>query len=151
MKRRISPLHSRTGTADRVAPKVLEFTVGSGDVLPGISLGVVEMAPGDYKQLTLPPHEAYGLVRNRLIREIPRKRFPKHLLLRRGQRLTAISKVSGRRRRVRVVEINPNGVVVDGNHHLAGKTVEFAITLVSLDSSSDANKRRPQFDLGGGG
>lgn len=133
------------------ATKVLEFTVGSGDVLPGISLGVVEMAPGDYKQLTLSPHEAYGLVKNRLIREIPRSRFPKHQLFHLGQRLTAISKVSRRRRRVRVVEIKPHGVVVDGNHRLAGKTIEMAITLVSVDSSSDANKRRPQFDLGGEG
>jgi FKBP-type peptidyl-prolyl cis-trans isomerase 2 len=40
---------------------------------------------------------------------------------------------------------------VDGNHPLAGKVIELEVSLLSLDSSADANKRNPQFDLGGRG
>ena len=39
---------------------VREFTVGSRDVMPGISLGVVGMAPGEQKRFTLQPIDAYG-------------------------------------------------------------------------------------------
>jgi FKBP-type peptidyl-prolyl cis-trans isomerase 2 len=137
--------------AKPLRPQVLEFTVGSKDLIPSVSLGVVGMGPGDQKRLTLQPREAYGMLRAGLIREIPRQRFPKHLVLRVGKRLAAVNTASGRRRRVRVVEIKPDSVVVDGNHRLAGKVVELEITLISVDSSSNANKEKPQFDLGGSG
>jgi FKBP-type peptidyl-prolyl cis-trans isomerases 2 len=131
--------------------RVLEFTAGSKDLIPSVSLGVVGMALGDKKRLQLQPDEAYGTRQKGLIKEIPRRRFPKHLILRLGKRLTAVNTVSGTRRRVRIVQIKPDSVVVDGNHLLAGKVVQLEITLISLDSSSNANKRKPQFDLGGEG
>src|SRR5687768_319619 len=88
-------------TAAPRQPKVLEFTVGSRDVMPGLSLGVVGMAQGDQKRLTLQPAEAYGPVKPGLIKEIPRHQFPKSLVLRVGKRLVALASASGRRRRVR--------------------------------------------------
>jgi FKBP-type peptidyl-prolyl cis-trans isomerase 2 len=131
------------------AAKVREFTVGSRDVMPGISLGVVGMVPGEQKRFTLQPIDAYGPVKPGLIKEIPRAQFPKRLTLRVGKRLTALSTRSGRHRRVKVVEIKPKSVVVDGNHLLAGKVVELDVTLISVDASSDANRTQPQFDMGG--
>ena len=109
------------------------------------------MAPGDQKHLTLQPQEAYGSVKPKLIRQIPRQRFPRHVALQVGKRLTAFVASSGRRQRVRVVEINPDSVTVDGNHPLAGKVIELEVNLISLDSSSNTNKQKPQFDLGGRG
>jgi FKBP-type peptidyl-prolyl cis-trans isomerase 2 len=123
--------------------------VGSRDVFRTLSLGVVGMAPGDQKRLTLQPQEAYGAVKSKLIRQIPRARFPKHLVLQVGKRLTAVQKLARRRRRVTVVEINDDSVIVDGNHPLAGKVIEMDVRLISLDSSSDATRSKPQFDLGG--
>ena len=67
------------------------------------------------------------------------------------ERLTAFVVSSGRRERVRIVKISADSVTVDGNHPLAGKAVELEISLLSLDSSSNANKQNPQFDLGGQG
>jgi FKBP-type peptidyl-prolyl cis-trans isomerase 2 len=129
--------------------KTCEFTVGSSEVFASLSLGVVGMAPGDRKRLTLQPAEAYGDVQPRLLRLIPRSRFPKHLKLQVGKRLTAVHGLAGRRRRVTVVEINSDSVVVDGNHPLAGKVVVLEVNLISLDSSADANVSKPQFDIGG--
>lgn len=130
--------------------KVREFTVGSRDVMPGISLGVVGMVPGEQKRFTLQPIDAYGPVKPGLIKEIPRTQFPKRLTLRVGKRLMALSTWTGRRRRrVKVVEIKPKSVVVDGNHLLAGKVVELEVMLISVDSSADANRTQPQSDMGG--
>jgi len=133
------------------ARKACEFTVGGKQVFPSLSLGVVGMAPGDQKMLTLKPHEAYGPVQPKLIRKIPRKRFPQHIALQVGKRLTAFVAASGRRQRVRVVAVNSESVTVDGNHPLAGRIVELEVSLISVDSSSNANKQKPQFDLGGRG
>ena len=51
---------SKRGAAPAKAfiPKTCEFTVGSSDVFPSLSVGVVGMAPGDRKRLTLQPQEA---------------------------------------------------------------------------------------------
>jgi FKBP-type peptidyl-prolyl cis-trans isomerase 2 len=127
-------------SASQPEPKVLEFTVGSLDIMPGLSFGVVGMAPGEQKHFTLQPADAYGVVQPGLIKEIPRAQFPKRLILRVGKRLTALAGASGRRRRVRVVEIKPKSVVVDGNHVLAGKVVELDVTLLSVDATASAHR-----------
>ena len=129
--------------------KTCEFIVGGKEVFASLSLGVVGMAPGDRKRLTLQPAEAYGDVQPKLLRQIPRSRFPKHLKLQVGKRLTAVQGLAGRRRRVTVVKINRDSVVVDGNHPLAGKVVILEVNLLTVDSSADANRRKPQFDVGG--
>lgn len=131
--------------------KTCEFTVGSKDVSRGLSLGVVGMAPGDRKHLTLQPHEAYGASKPKLIQRIPLQRFPQHIALKVGKRLTAFVSSSGRRQSFRIIEINAESVTVDGNHPLAGQVIELEVNLISLDSSSNTNKRKPQFDLGGRG
>jgi FKBP-type peptidyl-prolyl cis-trans isomerase SlyD len=111
----------------------------------------VGMAAGDRKQFKLQPHEAYGEVDPKLIRQIPRAKLPKRLVIEVGKRLTAVRGSARRRRRVTVVEIRPDSITVDGNHPLAGQIVELEVSLLTLDSSGHANKQRPQFDLGGQG
>lgn len=132
-------------------PKSVEFIVGSRDVLHSLSFGVVGMAPGDRKRLTLQPTEAYGVVRKKLIRRVSRDRLPGHLTLRVGQRLTALRGVAGRRRRVTVVAITHDSVVLDSNHPLAGKVVELELNLMSVDSSANAKRRKTPADMGGKG
>lgn len=129
--------------------KTCEFIVGGSEVFASLSLGVVGMVPGDRKRLTLQPGEAYGDLKPKLLRMIPRSRFPKHLELKVGKRLTAVYGLAGRRRRVTVVEVTPDAVLVDGNHPLAGKVVDLEVNLISLDSSAEANVNKPQFDIGG--
>jgi FKBP-type peptidyl-prolyl cis-trans isomerase 2 len=132
-----------------VVPKTCEFTVGGHEVVRGLSLGVVGMAQGERRKLTLQPNEAYGKVRSKFIRQIPRERFAQNIALQVGKRLTAITASSGRRRRVRVLKITRDFVLVDGNHPLAGKVIELEICLVSIDSSAAANRRKPQFNMDG--
>ena len=129
--------------------KTLEFTAGGGEVMPGLSAGVVGMIPGQHKRLTLQPADAFGAVQPQLVKEIPRAQIPKRITLRLGKRLSALSSLSGRRRRVRVVGLNPKTVKVDGNHVLAGQVIELDVQLISVDASSNANRHSPQFETGG--
>jgi peptidylprolyl isomerase len=122
------------GTGRAHKRQVLEFVVGSTDVIPGVSFGVLGMSEGDQKRLTLQPKDAYGSVQRKLIKEVPRQRFPGHLELHVGQRLTATGVTSRRQRQVEVVEVKSDSVVVDGNHPLAGEVLEVEIQLLSLDS-----------------
>lgn len=136
---------------DAKPPKLqtLEFTAGGGEVMPGLSAGVVGMTPGEHKRLTLQPIDAFGPVQPELVKEIPRAQIPKRITLRLGKRLSALSTLSGRRRRVRVVGINPKTIKVDGNHVLAGQVIELDVRLISVDSSAAASRLSPQFKAGG--
>lgn len=125
-------------TAKPRAPKELEFTVGSGDIVPGVSLGVVGMAPGDRKRLAFPSQAANSTVPGDLIKQKPPKRSPTHLDLGVGKRRSTVIAATGRPGRLMAAETRLDPVVV-----------ELEITLVTLDSSSNANKRKPQFELGG--
>lgn len=131
----------------RLGREVFEFTVGSREVMPGLSRGVVGMVEGERKQMTFSPRDAYGEFRAHLIREIPRSRLPSDVVLKVGKRLTTIGTKTGRRRKVRIVEFTPTMVVVDGNHPLAGQTVEieFQLLVHEVSSGQPGNKR----DIGG--
>jgi FKBP-type peptidyl-prolyl cis-trans isomerase 2 len=139
----------RNGEAKSPPLKELEFTAGSRDVMPGLSTGVVGMAPGEHKRLTLQPAEAFGDIQPELIKEIPRAQIPKRITLRVGKRLSALSTRSGRQRRVRVVEVGPKSVKVDGNHVLAGQVIDLDVLLISVDASSEATCSAPQLNIGG--
>ena len=125
-------------TAKPRTPKVLEFTVGSGEIIPSVSLGVMGMTPGDLKRIALQPQESEGTVPAGLTTQKSRQRSPKQSDRRVDKRPTAVGAASVRSRTLSVVETTPNPV-----------SVELEITLVSLDSSANANKRKPQFDIGG--
>ncbi len=143
MRVRYSRISPGAATNRQPGRKTCEFTVGSSEVFSTLSLGVVGMAPGDRKQLTLQPLEAYGAVRPKLIRHVPRARFPEHLVLHVGKRLAAVQGIAGRRRRVTVVEIGPETVTVDGNHPLAGRVIELEVKLIAIDSSANGNGSTP--------
>jgi len=129
--------------------KTFEFTVGSREVAPGLSNGVTGMAPGERKRLTLQPPDAYGPVQPCLLREIPRRRLSDRMAVHVGQRLTHYEPVSGIRERMTVVEIKDEVLIVDGNHPLAGQVIDLDVMVISVDPSPNANKSRPQFDVGG--
>lgn len=137
-------------TERRKKPKTLVFLVGSRDVFPTLSQGVVGMAPGDRKQLSLPPADAYGAVQSKLIVKIPRARFPQELVLEVGKRLSAVQGLARRRRRVTVVEITADYVIVDGNHPLAGKVIELEVQLMAVNSSGNGKPRKKDGKVIGG-
>jgi FK506-binding protein 2 len=48
-----------------------QMVLGSGDMLPGVDLGLYDMCPGEVRELFLPPSLAYGQRGNRLYRIPP--------------------------------------------------------------------------------
>jgi FKBP-type peptidyl-prolyl cis-trans isomerase SlyD len=101
---------------------------------------------GQQKCVTLQPAEAFGEIQTRLIREIPRTCFRTKSALAVGMRLNARSSDSSQARRVRIVELRRDTVVVDGNHPDAGRKVTFEIRLLAVASASEI-----EFDNGGEG
>lgn len=109
----------------------LEFTLGSGQVIPGFDMGVTGMGVGDKKTVNIPCAEAYGEVIEEAKQVVAREHIPADIPLDIGTQLQMQS-ADGRAMMVTVAEVTDESVTLDGNHPLAGKDLTFALELVSI-------------------
>ncbi|WP_204141683.1 peptidylprolyl isomerase [Halomicronema sp. CCY15110] len=106
----------------------LEFQVGVGQVIPGFDAAIQQMDVGASQTITIPSNEAYGEVREEMIAVVPHTQFPEGINPEVGQTLQL--KTPEGALPVRVTDVKDEGVVIDGNHPLAGKDLIFDLTLV---------------------
>ena len=109
----------------------LEFTVGAGNVIPGFDTGVIGMAAGDQKTVTIEAEQAYGMRRDELMLEVKKDVFPDNITPEVGQQLK-MDQPDGQAVDVVVSEMKGEMVTLDANHPLAGKTLIFEIELVTI-------------------
>ena len=109
----------------------LEFTVGSGQVIPGFDKAVEGMAVGDQKKVRIEAEYAYGEPIDQMIQEVPKNTLLDDLEPKEGMGLQARGQ-DGRVINLTVTEVGDETITVDGNHPLAGKPLNFDIELVSI-------------------
>ena len=111
----------------------LTFTLGAGQVIPGFDRGVLGMAPGEEKTITIPADEAYGAHRDDLVGQVERSVFPADLKPEVGQQLQ-MQDPTGQTLVVTVKDVNDATVTLDANHPLAGENLTFELELVAIES-----------------
>ena len=104
----------------------LQFTIDSGQMIQGFNDAIVGMAVGETKTITLPPEQAYGDYQEDLVIEVALDQLPEGVIV--GDEL--VSPVGAV---VVVVEVGDEFATIDTNHTLAGETLVFEVTLVSID------------------
>jgi FKBP-type peptidyl-prolyl cis-trans isomerase 2 len=109
----------------------LEFTVGSGQIIPGLDRAIAGMSVGDKKTVEVPASEAYGDRNPDGIQSVPREQVPDHIPLDPGTQLQ-VQTGDGRTLPVLVAEVTEEAVVLDANHPLAGKDLTFEVELVEI-------------------
>ena len=112
----------------------LEYQHGGGRLLPALERALEGKAEGDRFTATLPPEEAYGERDKGLQQRVPAEHFGGVDQVEAGMCFLAQSEDGSRTENVMITEVNEdNGfVVVDTNHPLAGMTLEFDVTVVSV-------------------
>ncbi len=110
----------------------LQFTVGSGQVIPGFEAAVLTLEPGQTSTTTIPPEDGYGPRRTDLIVQMPRTELPGDLNPEVGQHFQ-LSMPDGTPVPVVVSAVGPTTVTFDANHPLAGKTLIFDIKLLGFE------------------
>ncbi len=109
----------------------LEFSLGSGNVIPGFEEAIVGMAPGESKTTKIPPEQAYGPQREELVITVEKEQIPTDLSVAVGQQLQ-ISQNNGQVIPVIVTDVSDSKVTLDANHPLAGEQLTFDIELVEV-------------------
>lgn len=110
----------------------LEFTVGSGQIIPGLDQAMPGMEAGEKKRVEVPCAEAYGPLNPEARQAIPREGIPDDIPLELGTQLQMQSP-DGRVIPVTVVEVEEATVTLDANHPLAGQDLIFDIEVVSIN------------------
>jgi peptidylprolyl isomerase len=108
----------------------LEFTLGSGEVIPGFEAAIQGMQPGQKKEVTIGSDDAYGAHRSDWVLVIGREDFPDHIEPEVGQQLQLSQ--GGQSFVVTVTDVTDASVTLDANHPLAGKDLTFELELVEI-------------------
>ncbi|MCP5036008.1 MAG: peptidylprolyl isomerase [Rhodobacteraceae bacterium] len=109
----------------------LAFTVGSGQIIPGLDKALAGMKVGDKKKVTIPSDEAYGAHNSEGVLEVPRSEMPDDLPLEIGVQLEMRSP-DGQAMPVTVTAMTDDTVTLDANHFLAGKVLVFDFELIAI-------------------
>lgn len=109
----------------------LQFTIGTGQVIPGFEEAVIGLEPGSKTRTRIPADKAYGERVAELRIAVAREQFPDDMKVELGDQLHMTTQ-EGQTIQVEVVELAEESVTVDANHPLAGQALTFEIELVEV-------------------
>ncbi|SFE54996.1 FKBP-type peptidyl-prolyl cis-trans isomerase [Roseivivax sediminis] len=112
----------------------LEFTVGSGQIIPGLDKALPGMTVGDKKSVEVPADEAYGARNPEALQAVPRTEIPDDIPLDLGTQLQ-VQTPNGETVPVVVSNVTESEVMLDANHPLAGHDLNFNIELVEIKAA----------------
>lgn len=110
----------------------LEFLQGSGQIVPGLEKELYGMTVGEEKQVVVEPADAYGEYDREDVGKVLRNVFPDNLELVEGLSLWMRDSQSGESYQATVLKLQPESVVLDFNHPLAGEKLHFNVKVVDL-------------------
>ncbi len=112
----------------------IEFEVGAGQLIKGFDDAVVGMELNEEKDIKIKPEDGYGERKEELSKEIPRDKLPKEPEPKVGMALM-MNLPNGQQFPAVIKSVDEEKIVVDLNHPLAGKTLNFKIKVVEVNSS----------------
>ncbi|MBN1541108.1 peptidylprolyl isomerase [candidate division KSB1 bacterium] len=109
----------------------LEFTIGENQVIRGFETAITGKSVDEQVTVRIPPKDAYGEYNDELVFEVERAQFPAHITPRVGMRLE-VQAENGQQLQLVIQAITEQSIRLDANHPMAGKTLNFEITLTEI-------------------
>ena len=104
---------------------------GQGQMIPGLERELAGLHVGDAKEVTVTPEEGYGAVDPAAFVEVPKDQLPTDVPPTVGMVLRGVNP-DGKSFRAKINEIKDTSVVLDLNHPLAGKTLNFQVKVTDI-------------------
>lgn len=108
----------------------LVYMHGTGSIMPGLEQALAGKAPGDSFQVTIAPEAGFGPRHDVLVQRVPRNRLGASAEPVIGTKLAAQTQAGTRN--VVVTAVDGEAVTVDGNHPLAGRTIDALVEVVDV-------------------
>ena len=114
----------------------LAYLHGAGNVIPGLERELVGKTAGASLKTTIAPEDGYGELHPELIETVPREAFEGVEKIEAGMAFEAEGS-DGQARRIVVKEVSDEGIIIDGNHPLAGVELTFDVQVVDVREASE--------------
>jgi FKBP-type peptidyl-prolyl cis-trans isomerase SlyD len=108
---------------------------GARNLIPGLERALTGRTVGDRLQVVVQPKDGYGDVDAELIQTVPLSAFQGVGELQPGMHLQAAGQY-GREQRITVEAVGDESVTVNGNHPLAGKVLNFDVTVEAVRAAT---------------
>ena len=113
----------------------LAYLHGAGNIIPGLEKALEGKSVGDQLNVKVSAEEGYGPVQHELIQDVPRSSFQGVESIEVGMQFEAQTGQGGSVP-VTVTAVTDETVTVDGNHPLAGKNLNFDVTIADVREAS---------------
>ena len=111
--------------------ETLNFELGKPGMIPGFQSGIVGMRTGETKSFNVPCAEAYGEPSSDAIITVPKSAFNPQMSLVVGESVIGRAP-QGQPLRATIRSVEDESVVLDHNHPLAGKNLNFEVQLMEV-------------------
>lgn len=106
------------------------YVHGRGELLVGLEEELEGMAEGDCAEVVVPPETGYGHHDPRRVQQVPYEAFGDPDGVRVGRLISGEGPTG--RFHATIAEVKPEGVILDLNHPLAGKTLHFEVQILAI-------------------
>lgn len=113
----------------------LAYIHGMGNIIPGLESALLGRIVGDRFQVTIPPEDAYGLRDDDLVQSVPRDAFQDVDEIVPGMQFHAKSPEG--LQMFTVIEVEGDEVLLDGNHPMAGITLNFDVEVTAIRDATE--------------
>ena len=114
----------------------LGYLHGAGNIIPGLEKALEGKTIGDSLTVAVTAAEGYGEVQKELIQEVPKEAFQGIDTIEVGMQFEAQTGQGGTVP-VTVIDVTDNLVTVDGNHPLAGKNLNFDVSIEDVREATE--------------
>ncbi len=111
----------------------LSYIHGAGMIVPGLESALLGKGAGDHVKVTVAPEQGYGAREEGLVQKVPRSEFPDGDI-EVGMRFRANG--PGGSQVLTVAALDAETVTLDGNHPLAGATLNFDVQVVGVRAAT---------------
>lgn len=108
---------------EKRGPKVI--ILGCGNIIKGLEKVLLEMEIGEEREVEISPQEGFGIRKRELVKAIPEREFSKNKIAVARETLIRVNGRIGR-----IIGANSGRVIVDFNHPLAGKKLNYWIKIL---------------------
>jgi FKBP-type peptidyl-prolyl cis-trans isomerase SlyD len=116
----------------------LTYLHGAGNLIPGLESDLEGKGVGDEFKTRIEPADAYGERNDAMVQDVPRDQLPGDMEIQVGMQFQAQG--PGGMQVVTVAGIEGDTVKMDGNHPLAGVTLNFDVKIVDIREATAEEK-----------
>jgi len=116
--------------------EAMQVEVGAGQLITGFDTALLGMTVGEVKNIHLGADEAYGPIHEGAVQEAPKSLFPPDFTFKTGEMIQGKAP-TGQPMAAMIVEEKESTVVLDMNHPLAGKDLNFEIELLNIEQQEE--------------